>query len=318
MLLDWEIYRHLLAPSENQSWGTFPHLPTSQIASRLGVSVDSIWRRLREWRRTGFLRGYLVLPHPQVFGVGLVAHTLSVTHPSDKKRLLNDLDLVDGVIFANTDVGPRVGVISIADKENSQQRRRELIRRMPGVASMGPTRKIWLPPMTGSLSMQDLRIVMVLRDSPECSTAELAHRTGVSTKTVYRRLTRMRESHVVLSHLLEDWTRFPGLIVGFRLKLAPETDWTVVGRRFESKVPGALLAPYVGGAPKARREFVTYETPVSAGPDIESVVETALGIPGVSTVETFFPMGERGYAGWIDDRIGLMNRSMRMSVTGKA
>lgn len=304
--MDWDLYRALFSPSANPLWGRFPHPPIGQLAARLGVSPNSVWRKLTEWRKTGFLRGYIVLPHPALLGVGLSGFCLKVSGPAEKRRLLTDLELVDGVIFSSYEVGPRVDVVVVADREEAQERRKKLIARLPGVTFVGATRELWLPRCEGFLSANDWSLITALRTSPEDSLLELADRTGLSVRTVTRRLARMQLSHTVLSHFLEDWTRFPGTVVVFQLGLRPGTDSLKVGPRFQEEVPSAVEIPWQFHPPGTPVNPVAYLAPVRTGPAIDDVVEVALGIPGVAKVETAFPGSEQGYPGWLDEHIGLL------------
>lgn len=300
MSLDWELYRELFPLDDNPIWGRFPNPPLAKVGERLGVSRKTVWRKLNEWREGGFLCGYLILPHPDLLGVGLTGFSLRVNGPGEKQRLLADLDLVDGVLLSSYEVGPKVDVLAVADSEASQAHRKELISRLAGVTSIGPSRKVWLPRCDGALSPRDLRIIAALRSDPEDTLAGLAGRVGVSVRTATRRMSRLRQTRALLSHCLEDWSRFPGTVVGLQLEVKPGFDARVVARQLVQRRPECLEIPSHVSPRGASLGRPTYLALVPSGPSIESLTSAALSIPGVAKAEHFFPGGERGYAGWID------------------
>jgi DNA-binding Lrp family transcriptional regulator len=278
----------------------------AEAGSSLGVSSNTIWRKLKEWRQSGFMRGFLILPHPQLLGIGLSVFCVHLAGPVEKQEFLSSLELIDGVLFSSTDVGSRVNLVVVADREAAQKRRKELISRVPGVTAVGATHKVWLPECHGFLSPIDWKLILALRSAPYDSIASLADKADLSSRTVSRHLLAFRKTNAVLSHALEDWTQFPGTVVGIHLELKQGADSPGVRRRFQSEVPNSLEMAWLDFPPGGPDTVQSYLVPVSSGPIIDSILRRALGIGGVTKATHSFPGTERGYSGWIDERIELV------------
>jgi DNA-binding Lrp family transcriptional regulator len=311
--LDWELYRRLFLQSDHPIWGMFPNPPIRELATGLRVTTNTVWRRLSRWREIGFLQGYIILPHPQLLGVGLSEFTITLSDPAVTAKLLAELERVNGVLVATHDVGSIVRVIVVAEGEEAQQRRKESIRRLPGVLSLGPTRKAWLPSCGGSLSENDWSLLSALRKSPEASAVELAGRTGLAPKTISRHVTRLRVSHTMLSLRLEDWSLFPEVIARFRLRLGPGIEVIDVTRQFRKLVPSSLQLARLDSSPNGPSRELAFLAPLTTVSTIDDTVQAALSIPGVARVETGFRVREHAYPNWIDERIELLRSTGGMA-----
>lgn len=303
MTLDWELYRELYASSEEPVWGMFPHPSLADIASRLHVTRNTVWRRMGQWNQSGFVRGYEVIPHPNLLGVGLGACVVTVPDPRHKPRFLEELDLVDGVFLASYDVGPKVVLVTVTDLPESQARRKRSIERLPGVASVGPTGRVRLPTCRRQMTREEWRLLAALRKSPTSSIDVLARTTGSSTKTVSRRLRVLRRANAVLSHIVEDFSGFPATVASFVLRITPGLDSRVVARGIERRIPGLLEIPRLDMAPRAPAKDLIYWQEVRSVAAIETSIAEILGVPGIDRVDSYFTGGERAYRGWFDERI---------------
>ncbi len=313
MTLDWEIYDQLLRRTESPIWGRFPRPPTAEVASRLRVSPNTVWRKLGDWRRRGFLRGYIILPHPNLLQAAITRYTVSATDPIAKARLLKDLELVEGVILAVNEVGVKLAVIGATELNDGPHRLRELLRRLPGTAVVSPPHRAWLPPCEGELTGEDWRLLTIVRNTPEAPVTRLASRMGRSTKTVSRQLALLRRSHRMLSMWLEDWSHFPSLVAGFTLRLEPGADPNYVRREFHGMVPGCQERAWFDFPPGEPGRGLTYMVEIATTAEIDTVVQAGLRIRGVARVENNFRVADRDYPTWIDRRIELLRRGRAVS-----
>jgi DNA-binding Lrp family transcriptional regulator len=278
------------------------------VAARLKVSPNTVWRKLGDWRRRGFLKGYLILPHPTLLQASITRFTVAATDPISKARLLKDLELVEGVILAINEVGVKLAVIGATDLNDGPQRLRELLRRLPGTSVVSPPHRAWLPPCEGELTGEDWRLLTAVRSTPEASVTRLASKTGRSTKTVSRQLALLRKSHRMLSVWLEDWSRFPSLVAGFTLRLEPGADPSFVRREFRGMVPGSQERAWFDFPPGEPGRGLSYMVEMATTAEIDAVMQVALGIRGVARAETTFRVADREYPSWIDRRIDLLRR----------
>lgn len=301
--LDWEIYRALYRSTDNPVWDAVAQPTLGAELGKLGISRNTLWRRLKDWRRLGFIQGHEVIPNPSVFGVGLVTNEVRLSNPRARRRFLDDLDLVDGIFLVNFDLGPRTMVVSVADLPKSQSRRKELIRRLPGVEAIGPDVRVWLPACPTRLSLREWKVVAALRDAPEAALAELARAAGTSSKTFSRRYRALRESHAILTYRIEDFTKFPGTVSTFVVRLADDADSRAVAAEVGRRLPGLLETVFIGCPPFAPNRRLAYSAYVGSASAMEEIEAIACDIPGVVELETRFWGGERAYRAWFDQKI---------------
>ena len=301
--LDWEIYRALYRASPCPVWKAHAHPNLVHLAGAAGTTRNTVWRRFREWRRVGFLRGHEIIPHPALFGVGLVTYEVHLSDPKSRQQFLDELELVDGVFVANFALGPRTMVIGIADSPESQNRRAKLIGRIAGVDTVTPSRSVWLPPRPKRMSPKDWRLLAALRENPEQSFSDLARTIGITAKTLSRRYQLLQDTNGILTYRVEDFSRFPGTVATFSVLLSNGADSRAIAATVEKRIPGLLELVFIDRPPYASNDRLGYSTFVSSASSMESTEAAVYEIPGVSEVRTMFIGGERSYRGWFDERV---------------
>jgi DNA-binding Lrp family transcriptional regulator len=303
MSLDWEIYRALYRSSDCPVWKAESHPDPSRLGLQAGSSRGTVWRRLREWRRSGFIQGHEIIPHPALFGVGLTTYEVKLSDPKARQLFLDELELVDGVFIANFALGPRTMVISIADRPASQARRAELIGRIPGVDSVKPSREVWLPARPRSLTTKEWKLISALREAPDKPFSALARAVGVSAKTFSRKYQLLRQLNGILTYRVEDFSKFSGTVATFSVTLSSEEGSRAIARQIEDRLPGLLELVFIDRPPYSPNVRLGYSTFVASASSMETAEAAVYEIPGVSGVQTMFIGGERAYRGWFDERI---------------
>jgi DNA-binding Lrp family transcriptional regulator len=302
-LLDWKIYRELYRLSDDPLWGMYPHPPLETIAERLGVSRNTVWERLRSWKRDGFFLGYEVFPNPGLLGVGFEIFSVVVPNPAARRRLVDELELVDGVFLATSDVGQIVEIFAVADSPESRSRRERLLRRIDGVDSVRARRSIWLPTGPSQISQLDWAVVATLRRLPTAPMERVGKAVGRSAKMVAGTMRRLRQSHALLSYSIEDFTRFPGTVAVLVLRLEPGRDSRIVAADAQSALPDALEAPLSDRPYQAPAPYLVFLQWVSAAGGIELLASDAASVNGVARVEQYFLGWTRVYRHWFDERL---------------
>ncbi|MCI4351366.1 MAG: Lrp/AsnC family transcriptional regulator [Thermoplasmata archaeon] len=301
MSLDWQIYCELVRRSPDPVWGMFPHPPVGTIAQRLGIARNTVWRRLKEWERDGFLRGFEVIPNPALLGVGLRSYFVTIPEPSAKQHFVEQLELIDGVFIVTIDLGTNAVLITVADLPSSQARRERLLRGISGVASVSRGTPVWLPTSARTLSIEEWRFISVLRANPTWSLERLAKALGISTKTASRRYDSLTQDRAILSFVVENFAKFPGVVGGVTILLAPGVDSRSVAQEVQRLVPDALEIPSVARAPGAPSSKLSFVRLIRSASEAEAIA--GLGIPGFEHVSTFFPGVVKAYRRWFDERI---------------
>lgn len=301
--LDWELYRELYRTGDDPFWSCWPHPDLGRLAKALGSTRTTIWRRLREWRRIGFIAGYEVVPNPLLMGVGLVMSEVQLSDARSRQGFLKELELIDGVFLANYDLGPRTVVVSVADLPASRARRAELIGRIPGVESVRTLSPVWIPPFRRRLSPKEWRFLATIRESPESSLLELSRSAGMSAKTFSRHYRAVREGKEILSYRVEDFSRFPGTIAMLVASLDPRVDPRGTAARISAEVPGLMEIASITSAPFAPQDRLGFCALLPSASSLEALEAAVQDVPGVQKVRTRFRGGERAYRGWFDERI---------------
>ncbi len=301
--LDWELYRALYRTGDDPFWSCWPHPDLALLSKALGTTRTTVWRRLKEWRRIGFIGGYEVIPNPSLMGVGLMLSEVQLSDARSRQSFLNELELIDGVFVANYDLGPRTTVVSVADMPASRARRAELLARIPGVESVRTIAPVWLPRCRRPLTAKEWKFLGAVRESPESSLLELSRKVGVSAKTFSRRYQAVREAKEVLSYRIEDFSRFPGTIAMVIAHLDPRVDPRAVAARVLARLPTLTEIASITSVPFSPQDRLGFCALVPSASSLEPIEAGVLEVPGVVKVRTRFRGGERAYRGWFDERI---------------
>jgi DNA-binding Lrp family transcriptional regulator len=299
--VDWRIYAELFRQSDDPIWGMFPNPSCRRIAAKLGLSRGTVWRRLAALRKSGFLTGNAVIPNPRLLGVGLSGYRVVLRDRDAWKRFLSDLELVDGVVLALVNLGAEAEVVAVSDLSASRQRREEVLRRMGGVESVGEALPVWVPECSRRPTLADWKLIGQIRQNPSRSLKSLSAQSRTSARATARRLSRLKRDKVILGVATENFSKFPGVVVGETLVLAPKADSLSVARAVTRRFPDALGIQALNRQPGGSPSTVTFIRTLRAGTETAEI--DGLAIPGVSKVRTFFPTASQSYGQWFDARI---------------
>lgn len=284
-------------------WGVFPHPPIRRIAKRIGAAEVTVWRRLRLLREIGFLGDFEVMPNPVLLGVGLCGYKARIEDPRARRKFIEELELVDGVISAVFEFGPRIDLIAVADHPSSRENRERLIKRIDGVESLDRPTPVWLPSCPRTISREKWRLLLAFRRDPSQPISRLATRINASVKTTSARLREMKESGIILGFVIENFAHFPELIVGYALDLKTGTDAREVAQRAGKVQPILLELPITDNPRGGQTTILSFLRPARNANEIEQTAVDLFGLSGVTEGRTFFPGEVRAYRRWIDARL---------------
>jgi DNA-binding Lrp family transcriptional regulator len=303
MTLDWKIYRELYRQADDPLWGMFPHPPIGEIAEELGVSKVTVWRRLAAMEKSGFLSAMEVLPNPALLGVGLAVYRVDVPDRRARVQFLDELETVDGILSAQLDFGRSALLVAVTDLPASQTRRERLIRRLRGVEQLERIAGCWLPPCPASLPAEAWRFIWAIRQHPRWTLEQLAASLGITRKTASKRYRTLRSQHSILSQYLEDFTKYPGAVIGMLLTLEAGANVRGVLETVRRLYPDALEPPSLRLPPGELRPRPGFIWEVSSPSNAEHSIASVLAAPGVATVESWLPGITRVYPHWVDARM---------------
>ncbi|MDG6917310.1 MAG: Lrp/AsnC family transcriptional regulator [Nitrososphaerota archaeon] len=285
--------------------GFDPRLNANRVAQALHIGRARVAARLRLWRQSGFLSHYSVLVNPRL--LGLIGGSVAIRCGSAKERseMLSRLKLVDGVISAVEFLGNWVSVEVLAPDETTLKRRRDLLRSLcTSAAPQVDPLFLWnIPRPTRELTPLDLRIVRALRDRPTASLAEMAHRVGISTRTMTRRY----------AALLDDWAVWFSPVFNLRALVNPIVwiEATVEDDRAKANLTRALQAEYPNSIPmvqmpNASDPSVNWVLLITALPSIarlDDLEEFLASQPGLLEHETLVMVTMHDFPEWFDTHL---------------
>jgi DNA-binding Lrp family transcriptional regulator len=189
------------------------------IAKTLSIDVDTVRGRLRRLQTIGFIRNWNVLLNPSVFGLRESLVWFDVPAALQKHDVVESLKLVPGVFVIANFYGPLTIVFfRHEDSGQSPQREINLIRKLSGAAELKLAHVPW-PNVSMKMTENDWTIIRAMQRDPRKSYVTISKQTGISTRTVQRRLRRMLKEAVIynlpaLNYQALDGTLIGGLIIG--------------------------------------------------------------------------------------------------------
>jgi DNA-binding Lrp family transcriptional regulator len=308
--LDFAVYRFLSPGGEARFWAgrrvLDPRVTPRDIAEKVGVSESGVRSRLRRLTERGFLRDRMVLPNPSLFGRQVFVARLLVKQPGEVDRILHDLELVDGVLFARDvlDEDERQIQAHFASEDlRSATRLAALLGRLLTGGTAPVPRPYFIPPCDRDLSRVDWRVLAAARKRPEASFARLAADVGLSVKTVARSFHRLIESKACW------WTHgpaseeFPLALV--RVELGDTTDANRIRKWLADE--GFLWMPVAadgfGRDPREPGTVVAGLVPADLPTVLERFLRQLAAVDGVTKIRRTFALGSAMFPSWFSSQI---------------
>jgi len=166
-----------------------------RVAGNLEIDEGTVRHRVAKLKESGFMKPWYVFPNPQIFGLR-IAHARFVIHPqvqpTTKEEAMRKIRLVPGVWVLVNHFGGSMRVVLYFEDEASLRNQLELIA---AISNSDQTlwREIHFPSCAARLSDDDLAVVKSIQKDPTKSYALVSKETGLSSKTVKRKLERMLE-----------------------------------------------------------------------------------------------------------------------------
>jgi DNA-binding Lrp family transcriptional regulator len=308
--LDFAIYRYLSPGGEARFWAgrrvIDPTIPARAIAERVGISENGVRARLKGLARQGFLRGTTAVPNPSLFGVRVFVAELPVKEASEVDRVLRDLALVDGVVFARDtlDEGNReIRVHFVSESDSTTARRAALIRRLSLSSPLGGPLPYWIPPCERELTPLDWRVLDAVCRAPDSTTAETARTVKVSLKTAARRRHELAEARAFWWTHSPQSEEFPLALV--RIDVRDPAQRGPVEEQVVKDAPAwmPVASDGLGLEPGTSATPIAGLVPADAPTVLERWVRQCHGVPGVASLRRTFALGSMTYPWWFSDRL---------------
>jgi DNA-binding Lrp family transcriptional regulator len=308
--LDFAIYRYLSPGGEARFWAgrrvIDPTIPAREIAEQVGISENGVRARLRSLAERGFIGPKSVIPNPSLFGARVWVAELPVKDAGEVDRVLRDLALVDGVVFARDVMDEderKIRVHFVSDTESTTARRTALLRRFSPTGQLRAPQPYWIPPCDRELSPLDWRVLDALWRRPDASIAEIAGAVGISLKTAARRFHQLIDSRACWWTPGPEVEEFPLALVWVYVK-SPEDRDSVAGKiAKEASAWMPAAGDGIGLEPKDFSASIAGLVPADAPTILERMLRKWAGLPGVTKVRRTFALGSMSYPTWFGEQI---------------
>lgn len=287
--------------------GGDPRIGSAALAERLGVDRTTVWARLRSWKDEGFLVRQEVVPNPSLFGAGLAAGDIRIDDPRAKRRALDAIALVDGVLAGIDQVGPYVILLYAHENEAALGRCTRLVAELAGVDDVSMCIPFAPPRSSLQPAAADWRILAALREMPDRPLRDVAARAGISNRTLTRRYARLLEGNAIWSFPVLDFQRYQDAVMArFVVGLSDRAVAPALRNACRRSLPGMVW--WDAPAEQLLRlddatAWVDVYCHLATAAEAESVQQWLLDTPGVEGVEIFFPKTWFVVPTWWDERI---------------
>ncbi|MCI4352676.1 MAG: winged helix-turn-helix transcriptional regulator [Thermoplasmata archaeon] len=308
--LDFAIYRFFSPGGEARFWAgrrvIDPTIPAREIAERVGISENGVRTRIRSLAARGFLRGLAITPNPSLFGARVYVAELPVKEAGEVERILRDLALVEGVIFARDILDEderKIRVHIVSENEAAIARRVALLRRLAATGPLRLPQAYWIPACERELTPLDWRVLQRLWSHPDATVAEMAGSVGISLKTAARRYHQLVDANAFWWTHGSESEEFPLALVWIFLRGAEDRDSVAGTIRKETPAWMPVAPDGLGLEPGSASTLIAGLVPADAPVVLERLLRKFAGWPGVARVRRTFALGSMAYPAWFADRL---------------
>jgi DNA-binding Lrp family transcriptional regulator len=185
--LDVRILRELGSPASPQ-WNVRESYAT--IGRKLGVDEETVRKRVIRAKKFGSLPPWLMKANPRLIGFQAAALDVEVEDEAGKAEALSKITDVEGVVTILDFVGRGLMVVVYYKDERSLNRLASQIGSMCGSSDWGLW-KMAFPSPEIEMKRIDWEIILTMADDARMDLQEVANETGVTVRTVQRRLSEI-------------------------------------------------------------------------------------------------------------------------------
>ena len=188
--MDIEIFREILDPRGAYPFQSDFRKSFRTIARKLNVDEATVRSRLKKLHQSGFVNDLRVVPIPSLIDLRLGICRFDVNPESMKEDVIRKIRLIQGVWLIHSNLGSSLRIALFFEDNHSLKKQIELISRISNSEKV-VSAEIHFPQCEIALSEADWNIVRTIHLDPLKSCNAISNETGLSNKTVKRRLERL-------------------------------------------------------------------------------------------------------------------------------
>jgi DNA-binding Lrp family transcriptional regulator len=210
--LDVKIIRSLISERAVSPSNASVKLSLRAVATRLGADDMTVRYRYKRLIDSGCMPVWSLLVNPAFFGYRVTDVMVDVQPESAKPDMIRKLKLVNEITGMVNFYGRAISLFAIYNGDESRSRTIELISRITNAERITQSRIPMPQSMTKNLSEVDMAIIRSLSNDARKSSTLVAKELGLSSKTVRKRVDRLRKENTILPLPVLNMASIPGLI----------------------------------------------------------------------------------------------------------
>jgi DNA-binding Lrp family transcriptional regulator len=290
--------------------------PYRNIAERVGITPNAVKARVNKMISQGIIQNFVVRINPVIFGYEKEC-ILTVRHYY--KSMKEDQDIVkklnllgDVFVYAKQLGGDSMFVLAI--KPGAEDKIGLMIDLLkPAIVD---SKFVDYKPTSMSITISDVKIIKCLLSNARMEIADIAKDASISSKTVARRIDKMRESRILEFSILRDMSSMQ--LVGF-IEFAVLINIDRSLYQYILKRIYRELQEYLVIIPNENQSEVIFAVFFCANiPTVDSILTKIKSYDGVERAELFITTKLVYYHEWLKKEIDKSLKSKEAITTRKA
>lgn len=235
--LDVKILRSLISEMAVSPSSPSVRLSLRGIAARIGADDMTVAYRYRKMQEAGYMSIWSLLINPAFLGLKVTEIVADVDKESRKQEVVERLKSEDFVTGLVNFFGKAIGAYVIHRDDASFA---SAMERIKGITSAGGITRysMFMPPsLTKKLTANDLGIIRLLSRDARAPASVVAGELGLSTKTVRKRIDRLRRENTILPLPVLNLASIPGIIPAY-------LSYSYGGNGAKSSVDSAVISRF--------------------------------------------------------------------------
>src|SRR5579872_491306 len=192
----------------------------AKIAKKLGIDAETVRLAVKRAKDSGFVEQWRILLNPSLVGQKSGAMQLEVGDYS-KQDAISEIKLVDGVVLIFNFHGRALRIIFNYESEQSLERKLKLFRSICRCKEEDSFHWITPPlPCKAKPKILDWQILRAISKDPRRNLNDVSRETGVSTRTINRRLNAMIEGKTFYLVPVRNVKKSSGVLANFMIRYA--------------------------------------------------------------------------------------------------